>query len=116
MSLVAVAAQGSRLQAVKPNVLTLDIERLPGRARHQHRGLTIEGDFWDLNSWKHLLGYRIPHEAVLEWPRTICASGRWYGVKHPEFASEWGDGREEMFRKIWALYDRADIVYGHNVD
>jgi len=109
-------AKRARLAANRPNVLTLDIERLPGRARHIHRGLTIEGDFWDLGSWKHIIGYRIPHESVVEWPRTICASARWYGVKRPEFASEWDDGRDEMLRKLWDAYDRADLVYGHNVD
>jgi hypothetical protein len=98
------------------NVITLDIERLPGRAVHQHRGLTIEGDFWDLNSWKHTLGYRIPHEAVVEWPRTICASARQYGSKEPLFVSEWGDGREAMLQQLWDAYDKAHLVYGHNVD
>lgn len=115
MSLAQTVA-GARLAAVKPNVLTLDIERLPGRARLQHRGLTIEGDFWDLNSWKHVIGYRIHPENVLEWPRTICGSARWYGTKRPEFASEWDDTRDGMLHKLWEAYDRADIVYGHNVD
>lgn len=105
-----------QLQTPAPNVLTLDIERLPGRARHQHRGLTIEGDFWDLGSWKHTLGYRIPHESVLEWPRTICVAWQFYDTKRVEFASEWGDGRDEMLRRVWDAYDRADLLYGHNVD
>src|SRR5699024_5736596 len=34
---------------VNARVVTLDIERIPGRARVKHRGLTIEGEFWDLN-------------------------------------------------------------------
>jgi hypothetical protein len=110
------AQVSTRLAAVKPNVCTLDIERLPGRARHQHRGLTIEGDFWDLASWKHTLGYRIPHEAVIEWPRTICVAWRFYGQKRTEFASEWGDGREAMLRSVWDAYDRTEVLYGHNVD
>lgn len=97
-------------------VLTIDIERVPGHAKHQHRGLTIEGDFWDLSGWKHILGYRIPPESVAEWPRTICAAWRWYGDKKTDFASEWGDGREGMLQRIWDAYDQADIVYGHNVD
>lgn len=104
-----------RLVAVKPNVLTLDIERIPGRARHVHRGLTIEGDFWDLSGWKHLIGYRLPPESVIEWPRTICAAWRWYGTKRTEFASEWDDGRDEMLQRIWDAYDRAELLYGHNV-
>lgn len=115
MSIADIATE-TRVKAPKRTILTLDIERLPGRAIHQHRGLTIEGDFWDLGSWKHTLGYRIPHEAVVEWPRTICVAWRWYGDKRTEFASEWGDGRETMLRRAWEAWDQADLVYGHNVD
>ena len=62
-------------------ILTFDIERIPGVAKVQHRGLTIEGEFWDLGGWKHTIGRRIHADDVLEWPRTICAAGRWYGQK-----------------------------------
>jgi hypothetical protein len=113
---LAERVQGARIKAPGNTVLTLDIERLPGRARHKHRGLTVEGDFWDLGSWKHTLGYRIPHEAVIEWPRTISVAWQFYGTKTVEFASEWGDGREGMLRRAWDAYDQADLVYGHNVD
>lgn len=116
MSVADLQARSSKLDAPSANVVTLDIERLPGRARHQHRGLTVEGDFWDLNSWKHLLGYRLPHESVIEWPRTICVAWQWYGRKKVEFASEWDDGREGMLRRVWEAYDQAHLVYGHNVD
>lgn len=115
MSIADIAAS-TRIQTAAPNVLTLDIERLPGRARVQHRGLMIEGDFWDLNSWKHVLGYRIHPDNVLEWPRTICGAWRWYGSKRTEFAAEWTDGREGMLSRLWETYDRADLLYGHNVD
>ena len=64
---------------VNARVVTLDIERIPGRARVKHRGLTIEGEFWDLSGWKHTIGRRIHADDVLEWPRTICAAWRWYG-------------------------------------
>lgn len=106
----------TRLHTPKQTVVTLDIERLPGIARHQHRGLTIEGDFWDLGSWRHLIGYRIPHESVIEWPRTICVAWQFYGSRAVEFASEWGDGREGMLRRTWGAYDQADLLYGHNVE
>jgi hypothetical protein len=112
---LAARVDPARLQNAH-NVITLDIERLPGRAIHQHRGLTIEGDFWDLNSWKHTLGYRIPHEAVIEWPRTICVAWQDYTKKRVEFASEWDDGRDDMLRRVWDAYDNAHVVYGHNVD
>lgn len=106
----------ARLQTPAHNVLTVDIERLPGRARMEHRGLTIEGDFWDLNGWKYVIGRRIHPDHVIEWPRTICAAWQTYGAKRVEFASEWGDGREAMLSRIWDAYDSADLLYGHNVD
>src|SRR5690606_41248478 len=61
------------------NVLVHDIERVPGVARVQHRGLVIEGDFWDLGSWKDTIRRRIHPDDVIEWPRTICAAWNWYG-------------------------------------
>lgn len=115
MSLAERVAAGGALQNAH-NVLTLDIERIPGIARHNHRGLTIEGDFWDLSGWKHVIGYRLPVESVIEWPRTICVAWRWYGQKRTEFASEWDDGQDGMLRRVWEAYDRADVLYGHNVD
>jgi len=93
----------ARLNTSRKNVVTLDIERLPGR---------FSADFWDLNAFK---GRRIHPEMVTEWPRTICVAWRWYGTKRTEFASEWGDGRDEMLRRVWEVYDRADVIYGHNV-
>lgn len=114
MSLAAVV-EAARIQTPAPNVLTLDIERLPGRARMEHRGLTVEGDFWDLSGWKYVIGRRIHPDDVLEWPRTICAAWRWYGNKRTDFASEWDDGRDGMLQRIWDAYDRADLLYGHNV-
>lgn len=116
MTVAELAARVSpKLNVSTKNVLTLDIERLPGRARHQHRGLTIEGDFWDLSGWKHILGYRLPADSVLEWPRTICVAWQFYGQKRVEFASEWDDGREGMLQRAWDAYDQADLLYGHNV-
>lgn len=103
MSLTA-QVESARLNATKPNVLTLDIERLPG---------SFTADFWDLNAFKNR---RIHPDLVTEWPRTICVAWRWYGTKRVEFASEWDDGREAMLRRVWEAYDRADVLYGHNVD
>lgn len=96
-------------------VLTLDIERIPGRATVQHRGLTVEGEFWDLSGWKHVIGRRIHPDNVTEWPRSICAAGRFYGDKEVLFTSEWEDGHEGFMRKAWEWYDEADIVVGHNL-
>jgi hypothetical protein len=116
MSLAQIEQQlTKRINAPRKTVLTLDIERLPGKARVQHRGLTIEGDFWDLSSWKHTIGYRIHPDNVLEWPRTICVAWQFYGDKTVQFASEWGDGRDQMLTRAWEAYDQADVLYGHNV-
>ena len=100
-----------------PVITTLDIERVPGRARIEYRnGLTVEGDFWDLNGWKHLVKRRINFEEVLEWPRTICLAWRTLGRRKVEFAAEWeDDGYEGMLRRAWDAYDQADIIVGHNV-
>ena len=100
---------------IPPKILTLDIERVPGRAKVKHRGLTIEGDFWDLSGWKHTIGYRIHPDDVLEWPRTICAGWRWYGAKRVEFGAEWLTDREEFLRRQWGLFNEADILVGHNM-
>lgn len=97
-------------------VLTLDIERLPGRASVQHRGLTVEGEFWDLGGWKHVIGRRIHADDVTAWPRTICAAAKWYDERKVMFAAEWLEGGTEAFlRTVWEWYDEADIVVGHNL-
>ena len=101
---------------VTARVVTLDIERIPGRARVKHRGLTIEGEFWDLSGWKHTIGRRIHADDVLEWPRTICAAWRWYGEDEVHFAAEWEiGGNQEFMRKLWDVYSDADVTVGHNM-
>lgn len=97
-------------------ILTLDIERIPGRAEVQHRGLTITGDFWDLNGWKHTIGRRIHPDDVIEWPRSICAAAKWYDERGTMFTAEWEEGGHEAFmRQAWEWYDEADVVVGHNL-
>lgn len=97
-------------------VLTLDIERLPGVATVQHRGLTVTGEFWDLGGWKHVIGRRIHADDVTTWPRTICAAAKWYDERQVMFAAQWLDGGEEGFlRTVWDWYNQADIVVGHNL-
>lgn len=85
------------------NVLTLDLERLPGEAAVP---------FWGLGDYK---GRRIHADHVTAWPRTILVAWKWYGTATVEHASEWDDGTEQMLLKVWEAYDRADLVYGHNV-
>ena len=97
-------------------VLTLDIERLPGLASVQHRGLTISGEFWDLGGWKHVIGRRIHADDVTVWPATICAAAKWYDERQVMFTAQWLDGGEEGFlRTVWDWYDEADVVVGHNL-
>lgn len=97
-------------------ILVADIERLPGHAKVQHRGLTVEGSFWDLNSFKHTIGRRIHPDDVVSWPRTICAAGQFYGDKTTMFSAEWEEGGHETFmRTVWEWMDEADILVGHNV-
>lgn len=98
-------------------ILVADIERLPGYAVVPHRGLTLEGPFWDLNSFKHTIGRRIHPDNVTAYPRTICAAGQFYGDKETMFAAEWEPGGNEQFlRTVWEWIDEADILVGHNVD
>lgn len=90
--------------ASPPRILTIDIERIKGRA-------LVE--FFDLSDFKNR---RIHADDVTSWPRTICAAWRWYGSKRVEFAAEWEDGgRDGMLRRLWETYNQADIVVGHNV-
>ena len=77
---------------VSARVVTLDIERIPGRHSTWHRGQTITGPFWDLNEIKAWTGKRIHADDVSEWPRTICAAWKWYDQEGVEFAAEWQVG------------------------
>lgn len=116
MSLAQQVATQVPLKAPAKSVLTLDIERVPGVATVKHRGLTITGDFWDLNSWKHTIGRRIHPDDVTEWPRTICAAWNWYGDDRVHFAAEWNkSGRAGLLSKTWEAMDRAHVIVGHNV-
>lgn len=103
-------------KTVNARVLTLDIERIPGRASVQHRGFTIEGDIWDLNALKPMIGRRIHADDVIEWPRTICAAWKFYDETDVHFAAEWEVGGYDAFmRTVWDAFDQADIIVGHNM-
>lgn len=107
MSLAAAVEQHNAARRITTpnaaNIVTLDIERLPG---------TFSAEFWDLNDFK---GRRIRYDTVTEWPRTVCVAWRRYGTKRVEFASEWDDGHDDMLEKVWHVYDQADIIQGHNI-
>ena len=102
---------------VNVNAVTLDVERIPGRHSTWHRGQTITGPFWDLNEIKAWTGKRIHADDVKEWPRTICAAWKWYDQEDVEFAAEWQVGGYDGFmRAVWEVFDRADLIIGHNAD
>ena len=102
---------------VQARVVTLDIERIPGRVRTLHRGFTIEGDVWDLNALKDLTRRRIHADDMIEWPRTICAAWKWYDQPDTVFAAEWEVGGYHAFmQQVWDVFDRADLIIGHNAD
>ena len=102
---------------VSARVVTLDIERIPGRVRTWHLGFTIEGDVWDLNALKDITRRRIHADDMIEWPRTICAAWKWYDAPEVEFAAEWEVGGYDGFmRAVWEVFDQADLIIGHNAD
>ena len=102
---------------VNVNAVTLDVERIPGRHSTWHRGQAINGPFWDLNEIKAWTGKRIHADDVKEWPRTICAAWKWYDQEGVEFAAEWQVGGYDGFmRAVWEVFDRADLIIGHNAD
>lgn len=115
MSLAAAVEAAAKERELK--TLVVDVERLKGRFRWDDRydGLVIEGEFWSLGDYKRKLG-RIPHTAVTQWPRTICASWRWVGEKRIGFAAEWDDGPEAFAQTMRDLLDEADIITGHYVN
>lgn len=91
-------------ELVGQDIAILDIERIKGR---------FTGEFFDLNDYK---SRRIHPDDVIEWPRTICLAYRWYGEEKIHFLAEWQPGGwEQMHREVWNVYDRAQIVVGHNV-
>ena len=113
MSLEQRVADLAKRREVK--TLIVDIERLPGRAKVQHRGLTIEGDFWDLGGWKHTIGRRIHADDVTEWPTTICFAARWYETGKRAFHAAWmPGGADTMYEAAFELYDSADLVMTYN--
>lgn len=92
----------------------VDIERICGAAKLRHAGLSIEGDFWDLNSWDKVIHRRIDPSEVIDWPRTICWVGGPLGGG-PEFVAEWHNGYEAMIKALWNHLDVHDYIVGHNV-
>ena len=77
-------------------ILTIDIERIPGKARV----FDARVDYIRPGMW-------------IEPPETVCFAARWYGEKDPIFHSVW-DNANLMAVRSWALYDEAEAVVTFN--
>lgn len=78
----------------KREILTIDIERLPGTAY----------------AFDPKTRY-IPAQNWVTRPRTVCYAFRWYGQKRINYHAEWS---HDLAQQSWDLYDRADIVITYN--
>lgn len=89
-----------RGNARPPRILTLDLERLPGRA---------ELEIWEPRDMRRL-NYLHPDR----WhtlPSTLCASWKWWGTRRVEFAAAWDT---DVPLAMWQAIDAADVVITFN--
>lgn len=61
-----------------------------------------------------LYDQNIPIENIVEHPRMIAFSAKWYGKKGTKFYSEYHHSRQEMLQAMHDLLDEADVVVGFN--
>lgn len=61
-----------------------------------------------------LFDQNIPIENIIEHPRMIAFSAKWFGKKGTKFYSEYHHSRGDMLTAIHALLDEADVVVGWN--
>lgn len=85
-----------------PRILTIDLERLPGRLP--------ERDIWEPRDLKYV-NYIHP-ETWVELPSTLCFAWKWYGERAVHFASAW-DG-DDLASISWDLFNEADAVVTYN--
>lgn len=91
-------------QAAAPRILTLDLERLPGRytrdiweGRDLARVNYLHPDRWD------------------ELPSTLCASWKWHGDKRVHFVGAWeDDDPHHVARVMWQQLEAADVAVTFN--
>ena len=88
-----------------PRILTIDLERIPGR---------VELDVWEPRDFQ-----RINYVHPDRWtalPRTVCFSAKWYGAKKVEFVAAWDnpDDPHHCARRAWQMFDEADWVVTFN--
>lgn len=61
-----------------------------------------------------LFDQNISIDNIIEHPRMIAFSAKWYGKKGTKFYSEYHHSRKEMLEQMHALMDEADVVVGYN--
>ena len=88
-----------------PRILTLDIERLPGR---------VELEMWHPRDFQRL-NYVHP-DKWSQLPTTVCLSYKWYDEKQVGFIAAWEDPDDPFYvaRQAWLLIDEADWVVTFN--
>jgi hypothetical protein len=106
MSVRAMSALAGRLGAASaaPRVLTLDLERLPGR---------FTRDIWEGRDLARV-NYLHP-DRWTELPSTLCASWKWHGDKRVGFVAAWeDDDPHHVARVMWQQIEAADVVVTFN--
>lgn len=61
-----------------------------------------------------LFDQNISIENIIEHPRMIAFSAKWYGKKGTKFFSEFHHSRKEMLEEMHALLEEAEVVVGFN--
>lgn len=61
-----------------------------------------------------LFDQNIPIQHIIEHPRMIALTAKWYGKKKLHAFSEYHQSREEMLDEMHRLLDQADVVIGYN--
>ncbi len=89
-----------------PRVLCLDLERIPG---------SYTRDIWEGRDAK-----RVNYVHPSTWtslPFVVCGAYRWLGdpIKDTGFIATWqSDDPGHVGRRLWDLYDEADVILGFN--
>lgn len=93
------------LAAAGPRILTIDLERLPGR---------VELEVWHPSDFKRV--QYVHPDRWSELPRTVCLSYKWWDEKRAQFVAAW-EAPDDPFhcaQEAWHLVDEADWVVTFN--
>jgi hypothetical protein len=86
-------------QALRPRILCIDLERLPGEVTLDLFDAKQRSDYIHASKWS-------------KFPSTLCFSWCWLGERKTHFASTWGG--DNLGELSWLLYDQATHVLGFN--